>query len=357
MRFLTVGLILVAILCGSAAAQLQVPDAEQGRLQADRIRYDARTGVLHAEGRVRFTLGDTTVQAARLTVDRKGQTVKASGDVVVRQPGGLLRAAELTYAIRTRMIEATGTVALDQDDMAITASEMKIDLSARIVRARGGVRLEHPDGTLTGETLVARMKTKEAEVSGQASLLRRTPRPSDVAQAGKALIEETRITADRMRLRWETDEAEAEGGVSVTQPGRTARAERLVYSDSRDLLELTGQVVVHQRDAERLTGGERAAGDTAAPTTIACDRLVVHLRTQDLTAEGAIQVEQEGRLATGDRAVYTARDRVLVVTGHVRIRETDGSWLRADKVIISLAEETFEAEGSVETEFSVKRGK
>jgi hypothetical protein len=39
------------------------------------------------------------------------------------------------------------------------------------------------------------------------------------------------------------------------------------------------------------------------------------------------------------------------------VREADGSWLRADRVVISLAEETFEAVGNVETEFLLKRGK
>jgi lipopolysaccharide export system protein LptA len=79
--------------------------------------------------------------------------------------------------------------------------------------------------------------------------------------------------------------------------------------------------------------------------------------SRDLTADGSIRVEQEGRLATGAQAVYTGADRLLVVTGNVRVREADGSWLRADKVLISLADETFEAVGNVETEFSLKRGK
>ncbi len=87
------------------------------------------------------------------------------------------------------------------------------------------------------------------------------------------------------------------------------------------------------------------------------DRLVVRLRTRDMEAEGAVQVEQEGRLAAGDRAVYTERDRRIVVTGHVRMREADGSWLRADRVVIALDEEIFEATGNVETEFTVTPGR
>jgi hypothetical protein len=39
------------------------------------------------------------------------------------------------------------------------------------------------------------------------------------------------------------------------------------------------------------------------------------------------------------------------------MREADGSWLRADRVVIAISEETFEATGNVETEFTVTPGK
>ena len=95
----------------------------------------------------------------------------------------------------------------------------------------------------------------------------------------------------------------------------------------------------------------------AAPVRLWSDRLVVRLETRDMQADGRVKVEQEGRLATGDRATYTERDQTIIVSGNVRMREADGSWLRADKVIIAIADETFEATGNVETEFTLTRGK
>ncbi|HEU5299260.1 MAG TPA: LptA/OstA family protein [bacterium] len=316
-------LIVVLLLPGSAAGQLQIPDVEQGRLRADRVRYDAKERVFFAEGNVRLTLGTMEVRAPRLRVNQATQIVYASGGVTVSQPDTLLRAAELTYEIRPQ-----------------------------IARASGAVRLEHEGTTVTGDRLVAHMKTGEAEVAGRASLVRppaRTPGAGDDAAT---------IAADRMRFRWETNEVDADGSVTVTQPDRTVRAEKLVYSEARDALELTGGVVVDQRSGEALAPeAPDVAEALRSRTVLRCDRALVRLSARDLTADGSIRVEQEGRLATGDHAVYTSRDRLLVVTGGVRMQETDGSWLRADKVVISLADETFEAVGNVETEFSVKRGK
>lgn len=322
MRLPALGLLVLLLLPGTAAGQLQIPDVEQGRLRADRVRYDAKEQTFHAEGNVRLTLGTMEVRAPRLRVNQARQIVYATGGVTVTQPDTLLRAAEITYEIQ-----------------------------AQTAHASGGVRLQHEGTTVTGDTLVARMKTKEAEVAGHASLVRAP------AATGKT-DDATAITADRMRFRWEANEVEAHGTVTVTQPDRTARAQNLLYSEERDVLELTGDVVVDQRSGEALAAEEPdAAKVLASRTVLACDRAVVRLSSRDLTADGSIRVEQEGRLATGDHAVYTSRDRLLVVTGGVRMQETDGSWLRADKVVISLADETFEAVGNVETEFSVKRGK
>lgn len=323
MRLAALGLLAALLLPGAAAAQLEIPDVDQGRLRAERVRYDARARMFVAEGNVRLTLGTMEVRAPRLRVDQARQIVYAEGGVLVSQPDARLRAAGLVYEIRTET-----------------------------ARASGGVRLEREGSTVSGDQLVAEMRVKEAQVTGRASLVRE---PADRSREGEG---RTAISAERLRFRWESNEVEAEGAVTVVQPDRTARAQRLLYSEARDLLELTGEVVVDQRSGEALAAAEPgAAGALASRTVLSCDRITARVSSRDLTAEGSIRVEQEGRLATGDRAVYTGGDRLLVVTGNVRMREADGSWLRADRVRISLADETFEAVGNVETEFSLKRGK
>ncbi|HET8679712.1 MAG TPA: LptA/OstA family protein, partial [bacterium] len=89
-------------------------------------------------------------------------------------------------------------------------------------------------------------------------------------------------------------------------------------------------------------------------TRLTCTRLVMTLRERDAVAEGPLRVTQKDRWATGDRGTYTEATRRLIVTGNVKMQETDGRRLTADRVIISLIEETFEADGNVETHFTIR---
>ena len=49
-------------------------------------------------------------------------------------------------------------------------------------------------------------------------------------------------------------------------------------------------------------------------------------------------------------------DLVLVLTGDVHVQEIGGRRLRADRVVVSLADDTLEAEGDVQTEFVIRPG-
>ncbi|HEX2715903.1 MAG TPA: hypothetical protein VHM88_27280, partial [Candidatus Acidoferrales bacterium] len=92
----------------------------------------------------------------------------------------------------------------------------------------------------------------------------------------------------------------------------------------------------------------------ASTATLSCDRLVIVLEGGDTQAEGNVTVHQEGRSIVGERASYSAKDRRVVMTGSVHIRDTDGSWLRADQVVIMLLQGAFEATGNVEAELPAK---
>jgi lipopolysaccharide assembly outer membrane protein LptD (OstA) len=215
--------------------------------------------------------------------------------------------------------------------------------------------------------MTAELRARRVEVRGGATLVRPgAPTPSAHDRTAQTLAaQDTRITAARLAFRWDANEAEADGSVVVTQPDKTARAARVVYSEPRGVLELSGSVEVEQRSGEWLVdsgvarppAGAEGRKALKAPVHLWADRLVVRLRTRDMDADGHVKVEQEGRLAAGDRAVYTERDQTIIVSGNVRMREADGSWLRADRVVIAISEETFEATGNVETEFTVTPGK
>jgi lipopolysaccharide export system protein LptA len=64
---------------------------------------------------------------------------------------------------------------------------------------------------------------------------------------------------------------------------------------------------------------------------------------------------QGQRSATGDRGEYDDLNGKIVLTGRrVRLDHQDGSWLEAERVVVSLKEDTFEAFGAVDTTFTVR---
>lgn len=348
-----------------------------GRLRADRIRYDARAQVILATGNVVLAMGDLEIRADSLRLEQGPQVATAEGGVTVRQRDTRLVAPVLRYEFRTEMAEATGGVILAQKDATIKAPRVVFDLRREVtaatggvevvqgdtrvtaaslryeartgeVAAEGGVTLIQPGSKMTGRRLLANLRTRRADVRDDVTLVR-----------GK---DETTITAARIIFRWDASEGEAEDHVVIRQRDRTAWADRLLYSEPANRVTLSGHVVLEQQSGESLVREgvvspprdptERAA--LGAVTRLTCARLVMALRERDIVAEGPVVVTQTDRSATGDRGTYTGTTRLLVLSGNVHMQEADGRRLRADRVVISLIDETFEAEGNVQTEFVIR---
>ncbi|MBI3998864.1 MAG: hypothetical protein HY355_07500 [Armatimonadetes bacterium] len=396
-------LVIVAVVAGATVeAAPSVPAATPqpkqaadglGRLRADRIRYDARQQVFVATGNVVLALGDLEIRADGLRLEQPSQTATAEGRVVVRQGERSLTAPVVRYEFRTETAEAAGGAVLVQSGTTIKAPTIRFLLRDEVTQASGGVEVIHGEAAVTaptlrhegrtgevsaaggvtltqpgtrisGRRLIANLRARRAEVREDATLVRAAGPPADrpggVADA--LAKEETTITAARIAFRWDVNEAEAYESVVVRQRDKTAWADRLSYSEPANRLVLTGRVVLEQTSGEwlvreGLTSPPREATERqalAALTRLTCTRLIMTLRERDITAEGPLRVTQKDRWATGDRATYTEATRLLVVTGNVHVQEADGRRLQADRVVISLADETFEAEGNVRTEFVVR---
>ena len=328
---------------------IQVAPGEQGRLRADRVRYDARDQVFVAEGNVLLTIGRLEIRAVRLRLEQRTQVAHASGGVMVRQGDLGLNAAEATYEIRSRFVRASGGVVLMQKDVTVRAPQATFSLSTQTLAASGGVTILQGRSALSGRTLVADLVARRALVEGEGELVRAAAGPigPGADSHGTFLSRQTVIRAPRMSLRWEPDEAEASGGVRVLQGDRVVRAERAHYVEAAGQLELLGQVTVEQfGEGPSLTGARLTAR-----------RLLINTRDGGMEAHSEVSVTQRGRTAIGERAVYREREQQITVTGRVQMTDEDGNTVRADRVVISLSEDTFEASGNVETVFKVKPGK
>lgn len=342
-----------------------------GRLRADRVRYDARARVVVATGNVVLIVRDLEVRADRLRLEETPQIVTAEGRVRAQQRDARLTAPALWYSIPDAIAEVSGGAVLTQGDVTIRAPRIRLELREESMAADGGVEATQGDTTLTAAGLRYQMKTSDVTADGPVKLARpgrtltgrrlvgnlrnrRADVLDDVVFARQRVVgppaqDDITVTAHQVRLRWDVDEAEAEGGVVVHQGDRTARADRLTYSEPSNRLVLAGRVVLEQ------PGGDRPGRDGASDLTrLVCVRLTVRLRERDFVADGPLRVTQKDRWVTGDRGAYAEATRRLVVTGNVVVEEADGRRLRADRVTISLADEMFEAEGNVQTEFVIR---
>jgi lipopolysaccharide transport protein LptA len=374
-------------------AKPAVETQTQGRLRADKIRYATKEQVIIATGNVLLVMGDLEMRADSLRLEQGPQVATAEGRVAIQRKEMRLTAATVRYEIRTEIADAGGGVVVVQKDATIKAPQMRFELRDEITTATGGVEVEQGGGTLAAATLRYQARTGDVNAEGGVKMVREgstiagrrlvanlTAKKADVREdvtfvrapgsppAGSDRVaralsrEETKVTAARIVFRWDTNEAEAEGHVIVRQPDKTGWADRMVYSEAANKLTLTGNVIVEQLSGDWLV----REGVTTPPrdpqqqqalrsiTKLTCNRLTMTLKERDIVAEGSVKVTQKDRWATGDRATYTEATRVLVVTGSVRMQETDGRRLQADRVVISLVDETFEAEGNVQTEFIIR---
>lgn len=338
MKSIGILILLLALATPSLGEEVQPVSGQQGRLRADHVRYDPKARVFTADGNVVLALGDVEIRAARVRFDQSPQLMVAEGGVTVTQGGMTVTASQVTYNGRT------------QEELA-----------------RGSVRLVQGGSTLTGEVMMANLRTKEAEVTGNIILVR-APEPvqgSEDKALNAVAQQKTTLTASHVVFRWDVHEVRADGGVTFAQPGKMARSRQASYSEADDRAVLEGDVVVEQLSGQWLVAAgaveppdERETQEAlASKTTLMCDRLVIRLKERGMEAQGRVTVLQEGRSVTGDRATYAAKDERISVIGDVRLHDVDGSWLRADEVVVSLVQGTFDAVGNVETEFPLQQKK
>ncbi len=362
----------VVALAAQAAAQQPVPPprAERGRLQAERVRYDARNGVFEARGNVRLQLDDATITCEVLIYHERERVAWAEGRVEVVQKGTTLRAPTVKYEANPQITYASGGVTVLQEDLELSSRDLKYRHRDEVAFAEGDVQLQTRNGQLSAPSLWADLKNKLAEAEGPSRLVRKGGPPPRGREGDRILAalakEDTTITSQGpMKYAWlHSEEASAQGGVQLQQVDKNARAERIAYSESQDRVELSGSVRLEQRSGqwlvrERLVRPPRDEEERKSletPAVLTADRVVITLSTRNAVATGNVRVVQEGRSAAGDRGEYDDAEGRIVLSGRrVRLEREDGSWLEAERVVVSLREDTFEAHGAVDTTFHVRR--
>lgn len=236
--------------------------------QADKARYEPGKGLLILTGASRASEGPVSVSAQTLQFELDSGRLSAEGDVkttygdVKAQPEGALLAAS--------------------DPIHVTAQRMTAEQTSGVARYSGEVRLWQGTSVIQAPE----MAFSRSQRSVQATALEKVPvRTSFVQKDAEGRLTPVSVTARSLAYRDEERKASFHGGVELQGAGLRVRA------DAVDVL-------------LREPGTARVPQEEGAPASI--ERVI---------ARGSIRIEQEDRVAQGERLVYLAEAGRLELTG------------------------------------------
>lgn len=109
-----------------------------------------------------------TLVAAQMTV-KEGETLQARGVTLKTGAGGSLKAEQLRYDLKSGVMTASGKVTYSDSRMrAVQASSMQLYVKTGFVVAKGGVKAASP--ALSAQSLIFDPNTMQALVSGPYTL-------------------------------------------------------------------------------------------------------------------------------------------------------------------------------------------
>lgn len=254
----------------------------------------------------------------------------------------------LKYYPRDKRSELTGKVELIQKDKALFADRININHQDKVADLLGNILLKRSDGTITSNSL--RYASQEERLSVNEPL---------IVKVTKGV--HTQVKANSANFFSDTNkEMTFVGSVEAVQAKKIAIATNGVYSAARQELLLTGNVsavftkaksMIDESLAEELHDPE-AREMLKKKTILTANELLFSIRSSDARANGNVLVRQQGKEAKSDQADYNDQDDILTLTGNVSMKEKE-KWVSAKQVVVSVRQETFTAQGSVEAEFKL----
>ena len=185
---------------------------------------------------------------------------------------------------------------------------------------------------------------------------------ANISGGVRIIKDDTKISGKKMVAYFEEDTYTVSGDVEITQKGKAAVGEVAILDEKRGEIKLEknvrfliekGTALIEEEAAENLRNPE-AKEILKEKTVLMCDVLKLPTKGKDAEATGSVEIMQQEKRAKSDKAVYRGDSETIVLTGNVFI-EKGSEWIKTQKVIVSVSEESFEAVGKVEAEFKIKK--
>ena len=244
--------------------------------------------------------------AERASFTGEGQTLTLSGQAQVTEGDSLLRAETVTVRRDTGDAMAEGAVKVSYRQ---TGSADPVHVSA------SRADLKHDTGLATffgGSAAAARLWQGASQV--EAAVI-------EFNQAEKTLVARTSGSSDSVRT--VLVGGRGTGGAGVGRAGQQVMrvsSRSLRYSDADRRADFGGGVVLQEagatvRGSQMVALLKPARTGGAAESSAAGPAGFMGGSVDRVTAEGAVEVSERGRRASGEKLVYTAADGIFVMTG------------------------------------------
>jgi len=254
--------------------------------------------------------------------------------------------------LRTNVIELSNLRAkmdIDQQWASVIADSLKYFPDEKRSEITGQVKIRKEKETLSADSARYFSEEEKIEADGNLSLL---------INEGKTA---TRLRANHgFSFSAPDKEMVFSGSLEVTQGKKVAVAEEGLYSRKAKELKIKrnakvvfekAKVLIDDKTAQKLKNPE-AKSILKERTVLTADEITFFTRSDNAGAQGNVFVSQKQREAKSDQAAYDDDQSLLTLTGNVYMKKA-GEWVRAQKVLVYVKQEAFEAVGSVEAEFKL----
>lgn len=162
-----------------------------------------------------------------------------------------IQADNVTYDKSTDKMIFGGNVIITQEDITLTAQEADFDVDKKIGQIKGDIKLVQSDITITGETLEAFLNDKRYIFQEKVILIQERKDKED---------KEDNIiwNCNKLEIFTDTQDLTATGEVKILKKDYTITAEKAIYNDKEQKIDLIGKVRIEEKEGGRWITGEKA---------------------------------------------------------------------------------------------------
>lgn len=178
-----------------------------------------------------------------------------------------IEADNVTYDKSTDKMIFKGNVVITQEDIILTAQEADFDVDKKIGNIKGNIKLVQSDITITGEILEAYLNDKRYIFQEKVILVQER---KDKEEKEDNII----WNCNKLEIFTDTRDLTATGEVKIFKKDYIITAERAIYNDKEQKIDLIGKVRIEEKEDGRWISGDKA---------------VFYIETERLEVEGNVR--------------------------------------------------------------------